>query len=58
MRRFFTESCPHLIASLMHLMENFEMMLEEEANREEGAKYMLAHASSKQIADFLVKQMP
>ena len=53
----FYESCPHLIASLMHLMENFEMMLEEEANREEGAKYMLAHASSKQIADFLVKQM-
>lgn len=53
----FYESCPHLIASLMHLMDNFEMMLEDETNREEGARYMLAHASSKQIADFLVKQM-
>ena len=54
---FFYENCPHIVAALMHLRDNFEMLLEEEANREERARYMLAQVSPKQITDFLVKQM-
>ena len=45
--------------SFMPLPTMVQMLLEleEEANREERARYMLAQVSPKQITDFLVKQM-
>lgn len=54
---FTYQFCPHVVAVLFYLKDHFGDLLEEEASRLDGIKYLMTHVRSKDMLKFLANYM-